>query len=174
MIWTSLLVFMIVRRSDRSFIKNFYLFPWKNCWKLKIDCVPIIKYIITKHFIIQHLQGLFIINMTVTWLSRGSTALIVFIKQRAASLLQTIWCWIVGSGWGCVGQPQWIPISREGELPLRANSYTPDQLKVGCISPPCFTMTCFKRRKEFKIILRVGWNLLFQLGIDKCRVHRPR
>lgn len=146
--WTwygpQLLVFMIVRRSDRSFMKNFIFFPWKSCWKLKTDCVQIIQNIMTKHFIIQHLQGLFIINMIVTWLSCGSTALIVFIKQRAAFLLQTIWCWIVGSAWGCVGQSQWIPISREGELPLRANCSTPDQLKVGCISSPCQTrIQCF-------------------------------
>lgn len=106
---------------------------WGGCswiwWKF--HCNQIIT-----HFI-YHLQCLFIINMTVTSLSHGSTALIVFIKQihpRAAFLLQTIWCWIVRSGQGCVGQPQWISISCERELPPGANCYTPDQLKVGCTS----------------------------------------
>lgn len=109
---------------------------WGGCswiwWKF--HCNQIIT-----HFIIYHLQCLFIINMTMTSLSHGSTALIVFIKQihpRAAFLLQTIWCWIVRSGQGCVGQPQWISISCERELPPGANCYTPDQLKVGCTSSP--------------------------------------
>lgn len=54
----------------------------------------------------------------------GSAALIVFIKQapqRAAFLLQTIWCCTVRSGQGCVGLPQWISISCERKLPPGAS-----------------------------------------------------